>query len=242
MGKQYILKTNGYRSLLLPSILDNINFIEGGDIYEFGVYSGSSMVEIIKCLKNKQLDFNCLHGFDSFEGMPECDIEPIPTENKEWAQGGYNATSFYNKDKPSETVAFLTKNLNRLLYKPTQSVNLVTGYYEESLSNIDTTNFKPASIIDMDCDLYSSTRTAFEFMVRHNLIQPGTIIIYDDWGGTPGYATYSDGQARAHKEIFEKYNIKASLITEFGPGYPNVHRFYQVNYIFNKKLVKTVLI
>ena len=138
------------------------------------------------------------------------------------------------KDLPTETAEDFDQFVSTFNYD--------TFTYEESLSNIDTTNFKPASIIDMDCDLYSSTTTAFEFMVKHNLIQPGTIIIYDDWGGTTGYATYSDGQSRAHKEIFEKYNIKASLLTEVGPGHPHIHRFYQVNYINNKKLVKLVLI
>jgi len=218
--------TSGYRSLLLPEILEAHEFFEGGDLYEFGVYSGSSMGEIIKCLKNKQLDFNCFHGFDSFEGMPKCDVEP--TWDQSWEQGEFNSTSLYEKDNVSDTVHLLNKNLKQLLYKSTQSINLVPGFYEESLSKINTTDFKPAAILDIDCDLYSSSITALEFMFKNDLIKPGTIIIYDDWGGSPGYKTFSDGESRAHKEICEKYNIKTSLITAFGQGFPHVHTFFKV--------------
>ena len=40
--------------------------------------------------------------------------------------------------------------------------------------------------------------------------------------------TFSDGESRAHKEICEKYNIKTSLITAFGQGFPHVHTFFKV--------------
>ena len=42
----------------------------GGDIYEFGVYRGKSLIEILTIFKSHGLPYKHAHGFDSFVGLP----------------------------------------------------------------------------------------------------------------------------------------------------------------------------
>ena len=66
---------------------------------------------------------------------------------------------------------------------------------------------QPALYVDFDLDIYSPTKFAKHIRMENNLIVPGTIIGYDDWGGTPGFEEMKDGESRAHREIIEEYGI-----------------------------------
>jgi hypothetical protein len=82
--------------------------------------------------------------------------------------------------------------------------------------------------VDIDVDLYSSTITVLDFMFRNNLIGKGTLLFYDDWGGSKGFETLSSGESRAHKEMLEKYNKIAREILSIGDSFPNVHKIFEV--------------
>ena len=83
-------------------------------------------------------------------------------------------------------------------------VRWVRGYYSASLTRHLATErqMAPALYVDLDCDLYSSTATALEWLVMSRLIVPGTILGYDDWttGG-------EGGQQRAHAEMVRKHGL-----------------------------------
>ena len=220
----------GYRSLALPKVLDFLRLpLEGEDLYEFGVASGKSMVEIINCLKDKKLSFNCFHGFDSFIGMPQCSVEPL--WQGEWAEGNFNSQEMYGCSSVESTIEYLTENISPCLYEDTQLLKFIPGFYKDSLPLVDVESLRPAAIIDIDCDLYSSTYEVLDFMAKNRLIKEGTILIYDDWGGSPGFETHSDGESKAHKEICEKYGIDAQLLLSVGNSFPHVHTFFVVRSI-----------
>ena len=79
---------------------------------------------------------------------------------------------------------------------------MIVGFFSESLNKCPVEKMKPASWVDIDVDLYSSTIEAMTFMMDNKLIIPGTLLYYDDWKG------FSCGEGRAHQEISVKYGLK----------------------------------
>ena len=64
--------------------------------------------------------------------------------------------------------------------------------------------------------------------MENNLIVPGTLIGYDDWGGTPGFEEFKDGESRAHKEIVDEWGIKMTKLYQCGNAYPHVQTVWIV--------------
>ena len=63
-----------------------------------------------------------------------------------------------------------------------------------------------ALYVDVDCDIYTSTRDALGWMYRHRKIAKGTVLGYDDWGGGH-YGGRWYGEARAHQELTSEYRV-----------------------------------
>ncbi len=104
-----------------------------------------------------------LHGFDSFEGLP-----------KAWVSNAQGAFDVSGK-----------------LPKVPNNVKLWKGYFENTLPAWAQTHDQPISFIHIDCDLKSSTRTIFEILA--NRINPGTVLLFDDYFNFPGWE--QDGHA-----------------------------------------------
>jgi hypothetical protein len=66
------------------------------DIYEFGVFSGESVKIFLE--KVPEYCFDKIWGFDSFEGLPFCDAEPLHQEG--WSKGNFDSRKFTNTDTP----------------------------------------------------------------------------------------------------------------------------------------------
>ena len=177
-------------------------FSEGipGDYLEFGVFKGSSFVEAIKELEfahakwgnqnkatNRQayssdsfkkadedfltLDFKeqvRYFAFDSFLGLP--DLEEIDLGHSRFRKGRYD---FSEANFFSNVLSQTLLQKNRLITVP--------GFYSESLSNslYNQLDLKQASIVMIDCDLYSSTKDVLRFITP--LLVDGSILIFDDW-------------------------------------------------------------
>ena len=72
-------------------------------------------------------------------------------------------------------------------------------------------------LISLDCDIYTSTVEVLKFLVENDLFCDGSILLYDDWGayrssGLSEDYEYKVGEARAHKEMIEKYNLNFELV------------------------------
>ena len=92
-------------------------------------------------------------GFDSFEGLPE-DWDRGPDVYKK----GHFATS------------------KKLKFR--SNVKLVKGLFESSLPIWLEENLGPIGLIHVDCDLYSSTKTALTLL--NDRIVPGTVVVFDE--------------------------------------------------------------
>ena len=76
---------------------------------------------------------------------------------------------------------------------------------------------KKVGLVHIDCDTYTSTLQVLEFLVSHNLLVDGTILVYDDWGAWKQACLtkeneYDIAEGRAHKEIAEKYNLNFEFV------------------------------
>lgn len=94
-------------------------------------------------------------GFDSFNGLPE-----------DWRPG------------------FGTGRFSQAAPPVIDNCNLVIGRFEDTLPDIDFTEMWPVSLVHIDCDLYSSTRTVLEHIGP--VLKPGVIVVFDEWHGYPG--------------------------------------------------------
>lgn len=103
------------------------------------------------------------------------------------------------------------------------AVGWIEGYFNESLSQdrfpdaatVAATGMGAASFVDVDCDLYESTRDALAFFFRTGLARPGTLFGYDDFwvlpcgegnGGLEG-GPLAVGEGRAHREAAEHFGV-----------------------------------
>lgn len=113
-----------------------------------------------------------LYGFDSFEGLPE-----------EW--NGLKPGTFATTVRP---------------YLP--NTELVVGRFEDTLENFVFNHPGPASLMHIDCDLHSSTRTIlYAFQTK---LCSGTVIIFDELFGYAGYEQY---EYKALKESGLRYDV-----------------------------------
>ncbi len=122
-------------------------------------------------------------GFDSFEGLPE-----------NW-RDGYDRGFF---------------SVNALPNVPA-NVRLHRGWFQDSIPRfLESLGDKgtPISYLHIDCDLYSSTKTIFEFL--GNRIVSGTVIVFDEYFNYDGW---EDGEFLAFKEFVKLNSIKYEYLT-----------------------------
>lgn len=125
-------------------------------------------------------------AFDSFEGLPGGDAD----RQEDYGEGAYSCSE-----------ADFLRNIK------SQGVDLddvvtLPGYYDETLTpeSKQRLNIKRASLVLIDCDLYESTVPVLEYLT--DLVQQGTIIIFDDWYRYKGRP--DKGEQRACREWLEK--------------------------------------
>ena len=125
-----------------------------GHYLEFGVFTGGTI-----CFMASRIGSRVIHGFDSFEGLPE-------------AWGGFNLgrRAFDVKGKLPRVPA---------------NVRLHRGWFEKSLPPWINDNGGPVAFIHIDCDLYSSTKTIFTLLADR--ITCGTIILFDEYFNFPNW-------------------------------------------------------
>ena len=119
-------------------------------------------------------------GFDSFEGLPE-----------RW-RNGFQAGEF--------KMAALPKVL--------ENVQLVKGWFNETLPDFLRKHPGNARFLHIDCDLYSSTVTILTEL-RDRII-PGTVIAFNEYFNYPGW---EQGEFKAFQEFCCENKIKYKYLT-----------------------------
>lgn len=120
-----------------------------GLVLEFGVRFGNSIRQIAALVGSNQV----IHGFDSFEGLPEV---------------------WHHEPKGSYT----TKG--EIPTVPA-NVRLYAGWFEDTLPVFLQEHDGDVRFINIDCDIYSSTKTVLDLLASR--IVPGTVIVFDEYIG-----------------------------------------------------------
>lgn len=144
-------KTHPDKFSLLRASLDAVQRDRKGLYCEFGVYQGETINFIAARVSDE------VHGFDSFEGLPE-----------DW-RAGFPRGKFGMVKLPS--------------VKP--NVRLHKGWFEDSLPVFKKEHGDPVLFAHLDADLYSSTKTVFA--VLGDRIVPGTVLQFDEFFNYPGW-------------------------------------------------------
>jgi hypothetical protein len=139
------------RSALLEFSLSRVDPKLNGLFCEFGVFQGHT----INFIASKTTE--TIHGFDSFEGLPET-----------WRTGIEKGT-FRVSELP----------------KVRDNVKLHKGWFSDSLPIWAKEHPGPLAFVHLDADLYSSTKTVFDLL--GDRIVPGTIIQFDEYFNYPGW-------------------------------------------------------
>jgi hypothetical protein len=120
--------------------------VDGGLVAEFGVFHGRSLRQIATATEGE------VHGFDSFEGLPEDWTANDP-------RGSYSTQGVLPKVPPN--------------------VTLHRGWFSDTLRTFLTAQRGPLRFGHVDCDLYSSTRTVLDAFAAR--LVPGTVLVFDDY-------------------------------------------------------------
>lgn len=225
----------GWRNTLLDiGINDYNNFSKeellNMNVYEFGVFSGDSMKEIASVLNKHKIEVHSFYGFDVFTGMPKETAEPIFQDSwdPDIEPDAFNALKRLNFGTTEECASHIQKEVENVFTAKNNktSTSIIAGLVEETL--VQQKDLKPAFYVDFDMDIYSPTKFVFKFLLENKLIVPGTFIGYDDWGGTPDFATFGNGESRAHKEIVDEYGIRMQKLYEVGTEFPHVQNLWIV--------------
>jgi hypothetical protein len=125
-----------------------------GLFLECGVFRGESLNYIARRNKDRTI-----HGFDSFEGLPE-----------DW-RPGYGRGTF--KIASPHELAF------------ERNVKIHRGWFSETVNRFAQTCPENVAFLHIDCDLYSSTVDILTLLGSR--ITRGTIILFDEYYNHPGW-------------------------------------------------------
>jgi hypothetical protein len=192
--------------------------VEKKDIYHYGIWRGGSLVFFDKYMDYINMRPHYSYGFDSFTGFPaETDGVAI---HKAWTVGKFSTHQYYEEQDVNVIMEYLYSQVS-------DNVKIFPGYFKDVFNHLQIAPFRPACLVDIDCDLHSSTTDVLEFMTKNNLLVKGTLLVYDDWGGVKEYA---GGESLAHKEWTEKYKIQCDEIFTIGKK-PNIQKVFEIRSI-----------
>lgn len=156
-------------------------------ILEFGVGHGHAFTKKLYATQYlKMADRIMVHGFDSFEGMPESnhrsDQDIISGDS--WAAGQFKGSyeALYEKCR--------SRYRNFQIHR---------GYFEETITEdvLESLRTFLPILVWIDCDYYTSTKTVFERLIP--CIPSGCVIYFDEFEFN--YGSRFTGEARIVHEI-----------------------------------------
>lgn len=187
-------------------------------MYIFGVFTGASLRTTLRALKQAGVTHRNTWGFDSFRGLPDENIQYRKAAGA-WVTGQFSTSRLFGANVgPAEAAAALQRRLVAEGVPGAERVAFVEGFYNESLTPrlASARGMAPALYVDLDVDLYTSTRSALCWLLDRRLLPKGATVYYDDWG-----AGGETGQKRAHRECIGEHGANATEVPytrKEGPG------------------------
>jgi Methyltransferase domain len=141
-----------------------------GDVLEFGVRSGQTLTVLCE-----EFDQETVHGFDSFQGLPE-----------DWRH-----------DRPAGT--FSTGGVLPTDIPPNATLHV--GMFEDTIHEYLKQGDRPVSFVHVDSDLYSSARTVLCALAER--FRPGSIVVFDEFLNYPGWRQHEYKAFNEFVEAFD---------------------------------------
>jgi tetratricopeptide (TPR) repeat protein len=148
---------------------------DSGAVVECGVYHGRTLTLLAQWAAGRKV-----HGFDSFQGLPE-------------AWSALEPAGSYSTGGRSPSVP--------------DNVELVPGWFADTLPEFAATLDAPIAFLHIDCDLYQSTREVLAALGPS--LQPGSVVVFDEYTGYPGWRGH---EFRAWQEYLAASSTEARLI------------------------------
>ena len=175
-----------------------------GDYLEFGVYQGNSLVCMNRAVRKLDVDGMRLIGFDSFEGLPKsAEFDEV------WSEGQFRSDLEFTRHLLDEAGVDWDR------------VELVKGFYDQVLTDelAARIGLERASVVMIDCDLYTSTRDALAFC--EPILADDAVLFFDDWEST--------GEDRGEKLAFREFlTSNPQFDTEELDGYHEKARIFRL--------------
>lgn len=161
-----------------------------GDYLEFGVYNGSSLMCMFRALNELSLNHVRLFGFDSFQGFPQ---SAAHEDEGRWVPGRCCSPMEFTRAVLDEQRVDWGR------------VSLVPGWFSDTLNEVTREQhlMARASVIMIDCDLYSSAIDALRFSAP--LIRDEALVLFDEYYPT-GLEDKNIGERRAFDEFLQEAN------------------------------------
>jgi hypothetical protein len=185
--RQRAVAEEPYRALLqrgLAELRRRVGDDALGDYLEFGVYNGTSLITAFREIEAMRLSRMRLFGFDSFEGLP---AEAATDDGGLWKPGDWCSDLEFTR------AVLASEGIDEA------RVTLIPGWFSDTCT-ADTRrqhHIEKASVIMVDCDIYTSTREALAFCAP--LIRDHALVIFDDWHSGQ-LAAKNLGERRAFEE------------------------------------------
>jgi len=161
-----------------------------GHVVECGVGSGRTARWLTR------LTDKTIHGFDSFEGLPE---DWVMSDDIVHKKGSFN----------------VPKHMLSHMHKITQ-IKLHIGWFKDTLPIWRENYPGMIAFLHIDADLYSSCVTVLEELNMQ--IVPGTVISFDEIYETHRYKYWEQGEYKAFCEWQKKYDRKVYRLTKTDIG------------------------
>jgi len=175
--------------------LSKIPLAPFGTFYEFGTGGGKNLIKFLTSLRvfckknNLQISNYRIFLFDTFEGMPKTDL--VEDKQAGWAEG---------------EIAFSIEKLKKIISDAGISldefnIRFIKGNFSDTLTPQLKEELKqyPPSIVDIDVDYYSSTKTVLDWLAP--ICNSGVLFYFDDYWAFHGNPEY--GQIKAINEFNE---------------------------------------
>jgi predicted O-methyltransferase YrrM len=118
-----------------------------------------------------------IFGFDSFQGLPE-----------QWRGKRYSPLNF---------------DRGGVMPSVPNNVELISGWFNETLPTFLAAHNSVVSFVHIDCDLYASTK--FVLMEIKDRLAEGSVIVFDEFFNYPGYRLH---EYRAFQEFISETGRK----------------------------------
>jgi hypothetical protein len=174
---------------------------------EFGVFEGGDLQAIADTVASKTprgSQPTIVHGFDSFEGLPECWLNNV---NTPLPKGHFN----------------LHGRTPKLLRPDCPNVALHAGWFADTVAPFlngeagpggGMAPAPPVAFVHADADLYSSTVCFLRALCERRRLAVGSVLLFDEYWN---YEGWQDGEYRAWLEITAEFGLEFTYLCYHGP-------------------------